>query len=536
VRMHRFTRIVARLLGLGDPQRDTAEQIAGGEFANAIRPIANENTRDALRRILPHIFTKSAESALAAMSAIAAVVTASPADDLPWIEEFVRSAWRVSWREPVIVQDLLRSTGKLSADVIGVLSFHPSGFVREAAVKRLGALADGSEVRYLLLRLNDWVPQVREAARLAVLARLRADYVTAFTRNFTLFERAIRAGRVEVATVQDLASVLGTDEGSAAIVAAIKSGTRRSARAVARFVIDRVPTGLPAVVHVGAEADDPVIRMWVTPYVSQVMPCEEASPLLQRLATDSSPVVRRTSLTAFSQSFQHEALASLQQAVVDASASVRQTARFMLRPLKIDFRLVYTSAISSAATSRQLANAIAGLAEVGAAPDAQTAAPYLRHLSARVRRAAVKCVMQLSGPAFVERAFGMLQDVSRRVSAAARDSLRPYTTVLGRAPLEELVAQSPWLHARLNAVHLLPHLGKWESITGLLYATIAADHEVAALAKGYVQAWSRNYNRSQTPPSSRQIDELNSALAKAEGVLDPSAVAEVRFTLRAFST
>ena len=68
-------------------------------------------------------------------------------------------------------------------------SLDANGFVREDAVKRLAKVATGEELPYLLLRLNDWVPQVRDAAREAVLARITPEYAPHFVTYLATFAR-----------------------------------------------------------------------------------------------------------------------------------------------------------------------------------------------------------------------------------------------------------------------------------------------------------------------------------------------------------
>ena len=498
-----------------------------------MRMLHLEDKRAALRQIVPDVFS---DRRIEAIHAIAAILESSPAEELLWIEEFVRTQWRAAWHEPPFVQDLLSGDRTPAAGIMGLLSFHPSGYVREAAVKRLAVQDDGSEVPYLLLRLNDWVPEVREAARLAVLGLLRNGPVAVFTRNFSLVDRAIRMQRAGDSSVTDLlTAVLATDAGHAAVLSAIESGTRQAARAVVRFVIDRVPSGIPVVVRAGVKAKDPLIRMWATAHVVQAIPRQEALPMLQRLTTDASPAVRRQSLTALAQSFPDEAQASFQRAVLDGSASVRELARFSLRDRAMDFRAIYEKAMSTSATTRQLATAITGLAEVGSAADAETAAPYLEHASATVRRAALRCVMKLSGDVFTGRALDLLQDPSRPVSAAARDGLRSQVATVGRSSLEEVITRAPHRHARINALHLVPALAKWQSIPCLLRTVVVEDQELASLAQKYVRDWTRHYNRSQTVPSPREIAELDSALPAAEAVLVRSVADEIRFASRIFS-
>src|SRR5579884_2345893 len=67
------------------------------------------------------------------------------------------------------------------APLVPLLS-HRSGYVREAAVIRAGELCLPTLLPQLMPRVNDWVPQVRHAARMAVEAYLQADRFDAILR------------------------------------------------------------------------------------------------------------------------------------------------------------------------------------------------------------------------------------------------------------------------------------------------------------------------------------------------------------------
>lgn len=52
---------------------------------------------------------------------------------------------------------------KIAAHLLGIASFDPDGYIRQAALKEMDYLSDVS-LPYVLLRLNDWVPEVRRQA------------------------------------------------------------------------------------------------------------------------------------------------------------------------------------------------------------------------------------------------------------------------------------------------------------------------------------------------------------------------------------
>src|ERR1700741_4148225 len=63
------------------------------------------------------------------------------------------------------------------------MSSHANGFKRENAVRRLGMLGNPMAIPSLIVRANDWVPQVRAAARDALSKLLRAGNGEAFVAS-----------------------------------------------------------------------------------------------------------------------------------------------------------------------------------------------------------------------------------------------------------------------------------------------------------------------------------------------------------------
>ncbi|HYC87790.1 MAG TPA: hypothetical protein VEO54_01140 [Thermoanaerobaculia bacterium] len=443
-----------------------------------------------LPRAASFLLDDSEEIRTAAANAIVRLLRGIPPARLTALDEDVRVQWRHQYVD----------TPKLAADyateVLGVFSFHPSGYVREAAVRRLAESRDGAELPYLLLRLTDWVPQVREAALRAVQARVSDDSVEAFARNFALVQRA-----------RFVVEPFATPRGQAALLAQLRA---RADRGIARLLLGQNPAAIDACVS----SRDPVIRSWAAPL----------APL--RLVHDPAPGVRYAALRALPL---HEARPFLERAVLDTSGSLRELARLLV---PADYPAIYRDALHAAATPRKIAVAIAGLSETGTSADAEHIAPYLAHHASSVRRAAVKGGMRLAGDAYAERVSSLLDDPSPAVSAAARNSLRRHAPDLGSAHLRALFANASTLHARQNTLHLLAGLRKWQSITPLLEAVLHDD--VAELAKQYVQRWNAAYNRSQVAPSRNELASLTAAFAAAEASLDEATSRDIRFALRSF--
>jgi HEAT repeat protein len=80
-----------------------------------------------------------------------------------------------------LLNRLLRSFQKQEGlDDLLLMAEHWNGFKRENAVRRLGMLGNPIAISKLVVRVNDWVPQVREAAREALLKLMTPKNAIAF--------------------------------------------------------------------------------------------------------------------------------------------------------------------------------------------------------------------------------------------------------------------------------------------------------------------------------------------------------------------
>ena len=111
-------------------------------------------------------------SAAGEVLASAAELLLSAAPSL-WLSLDV-AARRSWWNAPPWADAARRrvSQGRPGIVALVLASFHPSGYVREAAAGRLAERDDQLALPALVLRAADWVPQVRARARLALEQRL----------------------------------------------------------------------------------------------------------------------------------------------------------------------------------------------------------------------------------------------------------------------------------------------------------------------------------------------------------------------------
>ena len=156
----------------------------------------------------------------------------------------------------------LRDNEAIPTAILGVISFHGNGFIREAALRTLDQVAGGAELRYLLVRLNDWVPEVREAAQRAVRRRLTAEYASVFAFHIGLIVRLLGWGRANhFETLGWIVELLRGPAGWPRLPAMLDSADAVSRRLLYRLLMDTESEAGRALIRRALHDSEPVTRL-----------------------------------------------------------------------------------------------------------------------------------------------------------------------------------------------------------------------------------------------------------------------------------
>jgi len=118
-------------------------------------------------------------------------------------------------------------------------SFHHSGYVREEAAKRLNRITTGIEIPFLLIRLDDWVSSVRDAAQKAINSRLDPAYCRSFITNLALIARLEATAKVHSEPIiKGIKELLLSPECQSGLSEALGSSDRFIRRASFRLAIN----------------------------------------------------------------------------------------------------------------------------------------------------------------------------------------------------------------------------------------------------------------------------------------------------------
>ncbi|MBK8259641.1 MAG: hypothetical protein IPK82_44165 [Polyangiaceae bacterium] len=391
--------------------------------------------------LLPCLPPHSSDLGMDAARAAADILQRATVEDISWLERHRRTgeAWmytRSGW-EGMSPSDLgvrIPDGNEPQAAVVTLASMHSSGYVREHAVRLLAGQRNGRELPFLLVRVNDWVEPVREAAKAAVRERLVAEYAKHFVRCLTLVEDLRGERRApHRALIGEIETLLCTQVASPALDQALQSGGRELRRACVRIA---AKSGDPALLRRAALDSDPIVATAAARAITATWSAEALREVLPRLRV-GPPAMRCLALKATCDRFPSEAEPYLRRSLVDDTSSVRELARFLWQKTgqkPLDFAAFYRNGITES-KGRAFAAVLYGLAETGGEADAPLFEPYLKDARAAVRAAAVTGIGRCGRARYSEALLAALNDSNSRVAGLARRWVRLH---VGRAQARRL--------------------------------------------------------------------------------------------------
>lgn len=461
--------------------------------------------------------------------------------DLATLDQRVResySAYRYyslqNWQSlrPSDVARLAQS--KFATSLVGLASSHFSGYVREAAVAELALQRTGKELPFLLIRLNDWVSQVRNVAEQAVRARIEPAYAVHLLANISLVIRLRVCGRVERKFVDDICDLLKRVECKDVLLAGTTSKDKAVRRISFQLAAEAEPSTRAAIIRAAMTDPDAVARSWaVRHFLPEVSP-DELSGLIEPMLKDRFMPIRRDALWYAATKRPDIAKQPLRAALLDNHVSMRETARQFLAVAELkDAAEFYVDALRNGSDKQRFA-AICGLGETGKAADVPLVVPFLKSPFTKIRRAAAYAIGRLDLEVQLERLVGVLSDAKPSVSREALKALQSKARYIALADLENLFANGGDFHVRRNTLSLILHTDKWKKVPALLKACADKDERIAQQAAKALRDWSLNYNRSFAEPTRDDFEKISSALSQFEPHLPHGSATELRACLKIY--
>ena len=419
--------------------------------------------------------------------------------------------------------------------LVGLCSFHFSGHVREAAVEELALQRSGKELPFLLIRLNDWVSPVREAAARAVRERIGPAYAIHFLANISLVIRLRICGRADKQFLENVFALLRRPECREQLQGGMASKDKVVRRISFQLAAEGEPTTRLSLIRSVLNDPDASARSWaVRHFLPDVTP-DQLSEVVGSMLCDRHMPIRRDALWAVATKRPDLAAGHLRRALLDPHTLMRETARQFLAVAEVsDIREFYVEAVRQG-EGPQLVGSICGLGECGMAPDAVSIASYLHSALPKLRRASVYGIGKLDGDRYLAGLTDLLADSKASVSREAMKALLPRAREIPLERLEALFTGYSVLHVRRNVLALIMLAGKWRRLPTLLRACADSDPQIAGLAIRSIRDWLANYNRSFAEPTTEDLEQIRDGLRRFGDILPDHLATELQACVAIFT-
>jgi|HubBroStandDraft_2_1064218.scaffolds.fasta_scaffold12778_1 hypothetical protein len=507
-----------------------------------IRQIEEAGEPAAIPDLLPILIIGDRKSILASAKAIHHLLQMLKPTDFVRFDEFVRQAypdWRVR-REPwysMKPKDVghLASMGEMSVSLLGIASFHTNGHVREAAVRELGKTEAGTELPFLLIRANDWVPEIRSSARNFLLSRIRSDYIHRLMDWLPLALRLSNVGRDDhSAILEAVRGLLASSEAREALRAGFESQDQFVRRFCFQLALNSNEADLLTVLQRAFVERDAQVRKEAVYRLHAILPSGGSKELLIRARNDGCMAVRREALHIFAEKYADEAPEEFQSALLDANIAVREEAQYFFQKKgTVDLRAYYSHRLETS-NSRQLCAAIAGVGETGVAKDSQLVERFIHKQSSKVRVAALHTIAKLNPDAYLDKFVLALDDASSTVAREAVLALSRKANSVGGQRLWEIFDSCRYPHGKRWALFLLARINKWDSIAFLIQSLPDQNDSCVELSQRYIVRWFARYNRSFATPTAEQLSRLRNVLSRCNLLLSSGTQRQLDSLLKSF--
>lgn len=502
-----------------------------------LKEIFHRGRAGVMAELLPMVWWPDFEVARTVAAEIAGIMSGTDPDELWRLDKSLRErgfgyGFRAMFRWGEIRPEHLETLPTLSQNelgwILGLLSSHPDGYVREASISRLRLVGGDVPFPFLMIRCSDWVPVVREQAWAAVQERLVADQAPTVARHLALLETMRRTCRIDF---QNLAGRIDRFAGEALspthLEAIWRTADRRLRRALARRAADW-PVLTAPLTGLGKTDTDPVVRTLVLQ--SQIARGEKPSILAWALA-DRAVGVRRLAWRQFRQA-DPDSEAILKAGLLDPHPSLREEARFWAgRTHRLDALAIYRNTVESFRSEIELIAGLSGLGEAGTDAEADRVAGFLDHPRPRVAAAALRAVARLAPERWRDRFLELLARSQGAPHKLAAMVLRRHPEWIDGAGFTDLIRHQPHDSAQKRLFGMLQILGKWDCMVSLLELAMSD----TTLSRSDLQAgfasWLQQANRSQRPATAQQMKKIAHLWPGAKERISAPLAASLEFFL-----
>jgi hypothetical protein len=461
--------------------------------------------------------------------ALCAVLDNLTFDEVVRVDEQMRQTtsmeWFIDWRMVSVESFFTHKMNDSDRCAVTVFaSFNPNGFIRERAVKMMKDYS--GTLPYIILRQNDWVNQVRQAAMEASDYRMKNLSAGELLSALPFAAKLSRSGRAYHDINMTCFFSALTSSANAAVLAQGLAAPNIRVRLICTNALlnsQNLSTDL-AFMRLKTEPD-PFLRAIIFRRLKDIGQNMESA--VSALLKDKHPRNRILSFQYLCDTYSEQAYDTAERLLLDKNAIVRENARAFIKKQKpdIDFLAFYREHIENNPVT-----SILGLGETGTFADADSLEPFLNSSGIGVTKAAMTAIMRLDNKKYRNTITEMLTDERAGIVKTAQNLIIKYGSA-NYLRVREILHSTGHGHTKLKCLAILLTASKWERLIYILEAMSFSDDKIKEITLGAIRLWLQTINRSYALPNDSQVEKIQSLIKDLSSILSSDLKRELLFVL-----
>lgn len=408
------------------------------------------------------------------------------------------------------------------------------GYRRENAVRRLGVLGNPIAIPKLILRANDWVPQVRLAAVQAIHRLAIPANASAFVSCLPEIYHLGRCGRDNHdKLIASIEGFLVSDENASHVIEGLSSDEPLVARASVSLILENGLLGKTQVVEMLMDHPDVLVRVKVCNLL-RGLDAEVRTPALKKAIVDPFMPIRREAFQILIKDGLSDDL--MESFLFDRHSSIREIAIKNLKESGVDIKQIYLDGLASD-TIFNMRCSLWGIGELNCVEDAAKVKRFLSSAYPSLRKQSLMTLAKLTGSAVIEDLESALLDGSPAVCKVSVKLLNKLDVSYSSAGLMEIAEHLVHGHTLSCCLAVAKKMNKWERLIFLvcLFDVLQQSETVSATTiLAAIRLWDEGFNKSAAQPTKEQLDVLSEKLKICGDALVSCRYGNIKFTLRSF--
>jgi len=392
---------------------------------------------------------------------------------------------------------------KTYVQLLGIASLNSSGYVREKAVNELIRLKNPEGIKYILIRLSDWVAPVRKAAEEGIMSFLEIAYIDELLKLLPFIDWLLDVKRTDLTEIHNrIVRFIVSQEFSNDFVNKIKSLEDKIRFRFYRNFFKQINPNEGQINKIATDSNF-LIRLEVLNHLS-VFDAGFQKELITNFLQDKSTKIKVKALYA-SKPYDPYFDDIINHLLSDESASVRELSRFLLRIKVVDFIKLYRERISR---NQFLPGSLIGLSEVGTIEDLPIFEKYIISSKSKIVVGCLAAVNKLDPEKATGYSLELLVNPVKKVRNKAIEILAKNSDSAVLKKAREIYGASDF-EIKKTILKLYNKIGGWNIVADLLIALADENDNIQNLGWQLLEKWKLQAIRLFTTPPKIEIERAN---------------------------